>query len=91
MTMFSPDTPDIEKKLQEFEDDEIENVMKEQGCSIEEIRAAMRNTHLHDAINRLELIFFEPNEREEMINILLGDGWEREEIMQAFEQRNSRM
>lgn len=61
--------------------------MKEKGYSDEEIEFVIRNTHLHDAINRLEDIFFEVNEREEIINILLGDGWEREEIMLAFEQK----
>lgn len=90
MTMFSPDIQDIDKKLQKLEDEEIKSFMKKKGYSDEEIELAIRNTHLHDAIDRLEDIFFEPNEREEMINILLVDGWEREEIMRAFEQRNSR-
>lgn len=87
MTMFSLDTPDIDNKLQELEDEEIKRSMKEKGYSDEEIEFVIRNTHLHDAINRLEDIFFEVNEREEIINILLGDGWEREEIMRVFEQK----
>lgn len=90
MTMFSPDIPDIDKKLQELEAEAIKSFMKEKGYSDEEIESAVRNTHLHDAINRLKCIFSEPNEREEMINILLVDGWEREEILWAFEQKDSR-
>ncbi len=90
MTMFSPNIPDIDKEIQELEDKEIKSFMKEKGYSDEEIESAIRNTHLHNAIDRLEYIFSEPNEREEMINILLVDGWEREEILRAFEQKNNR-
>lgn len=84
MTMFDPDTPDIDKKLQEIGDEDLSDFMKEQGYSDREIEIAIRNTHLYDAINRLEDIFFESNEREEIINILLEDGWEREEIEEAL-------
>lgn len=84
MTMFNPDTPDIDKKLQEIGDEDLSDFMKEQGYSDREIEIAIGNTHLYDAINRLEDIFFESNEREEIINILLEDGWEREEIEEAL-------
>lgn len=59
--------------FQELEDEKIKRSMKEKGYSDEEIEFDIRNTHLHDAINRLEDIFFEVNEREE--------------IMRAFEQK----
>ena len=84
MTMFNPDTPDIDKKLQEIGDEDLSDFMKEQGYSDREIEIAIGNTHIYDAINRLEDIFFESNEREEIINILLEDGWEREEIEEAL-------
>lgn len=86
MTLFDPDTQDIDKKLQEIEDEEIRDILRERGYSNEEIKVSIRNTHLHDAINRLVDIFFEPDEREEIINILLEDSWSREEIENAMKQ-----
>lgn len=90
MTMFSPDTPDIDKKLQEIEDEEMRRHMQNRGYSEEEIKVVIRNTHLHNAIDQLELIFFEANERADIIKILLGKGWEREEIEEAFRHRKMR-
>lgn len=87
MTMFNPDTPDLDKKLQEIECKEIESVMKEHGYSDEEIKSAIRNTHLHNAIDRLEDIMCE---NDEIFQILLEDGWKREEIEEAFKYRNSK-
>ena len=84
MTIFNLDTSDLDKKLQEIEDKEIESVMKEQGYSDEEIKSAIRNTHLHNEINRLEDIMCE---NDEILQILLEDGWKRKEIEEALEQR----
>ncbi len=87
MTMFNPDTPDLDKKLQEIESKEIESAMKEHGYSDEEIKTAIRNMHLHSEINRLEDIMCE---NDEMLQILLEDGWKMEEIEEAFKHRNSK-
>ena len=46
MTMFDPDTPDIDKKLQEIEDEEMKDVFRRLGDSDEEIEFAVRRTHL---------------------------------------------
>lgn len=81
MTIFDPDTPDLDKKLQEIEDQEIESVMKGHGYSDEEIKSAIRNTHLHNEINRLEDIMCE---KDEILQILSEDGWKTEEIEEAF-------
>lgn len=77
MTMFDANTPDMDKKLQEIEDEEIMEYMKTLGCSNDEIAFAIKNTHLRDAINRLEDILCEKNE---IIAILSEKGWKREEI-----------
>ena len=62
MTMFDVDTVNVEKKLQEIEDNDLYNFMKKQGYSEEQIKSAIRNTHLLDAINRLKEILCEPEE-----------------------------
>lgn len=87
MTMFNPDTPDLDKKLQEIEDKEIESVMKEHGYSDEEIKSSIRNTHLHNEINRLEDVMCE---NDEILQILFEDGWKMEEIEEYFKHRNSK-
>lgn len=81
MTMFSPATPDMDKKIQEIEDEGLRDFMKEQGYSDGEIKVAIRSTHLHDEISRLENILCEP---EEILDILLEKGWGAEEIKRAL-------
>lgn len=81
MTMFSPDTPDIEKKLREIEDEDITSIMKERGYSDKEIEKAIRKTCLYDSINRLKDILCED---EEILTILLEDGWNKEEVEAAL-------
>ncbi len=81
MTMFSTATPDIDKKIQEIEDEDLRNCMEGQGYSDGEIEVAIRNMHLLDEIRRLEDILCEP---EEILNILLEKGWKKEEIENAF-------
>ena len=43
MTMFDVDTVNVEKKLQEIEDNDLYNFMKKQGYSEEQIKSAIRN------------------------------------------------
>ena len=62
MTMFDMSTPDVDKKLQEIEDEDMRSVMVEQGYSEEQIKIAIRNTHLLDEINSLKEILCEPEE-----------------------------
>lgn len=81
MTMFSPDTPDINEKLREIEDDEIRDAMNEQGYSFKEIETAVRHAHLIEKIRSLEEILCE---RVEIIAILSEEGWKREEIEAAM-------
>ena len=81
MTMFSTASPDIDKKIQEIEDEDLRNCMEGQGCSDAEIEVAIRNMHLLDEIRRLEDVLCEP---EEILNILLEKGWKKEEIEKAF-------
>ena len=81
MTMFSTATPDIDKKIQEIEDEDLRNCMEGQGYSDGEIVVAIRNMHLLDEIRRLEDILCEPVE---ILNILLEKGWKKEEIENAF-------
>lgn len=81
MTMFESNTLNIGKKLQEIENEEIIFLMKERGCSDEEIEIAIRKTHLYDAINRLKDILCED---EEIFTILLEDGWKKKEIEAAL-------
>ena len=57
MTMFEADTANIEKKLQEIEDNDLYSFMKKQGYSEEQIKIAIRNTHLLDAINCLKKFY----------------------------------
>lgn len=84
MTMIASDAHDIDKKLQELEDEEIRSIMKERGYSEDDIKKAINNTRLHVAINRLEDILCEPDE---MMKILLENGWRRKEIEEVLEQR----
>ena len=79
MTMFDVDTVNVEKKLQEIEDNDLYNFMKKQGYSEEQIKSAIRNTHLLDAINRLK----------EIVSILQKDGWKKEEIETAIKSQAS--
>lgn len=86
MTMFDVDTVNVEKKLQEIEDNDLYNFMKKQGYSEKQIKSAIRNTHLLDAINRLKEILCEP---EEIVSILQKDGWKKEEIETAIKSQAS--
>ena len=86
MTMFDVDTVNVEKKLQEIEDNDLYNLMKKQGYSEEQIKSAIKNTHLLDAINRLKEILCEP---EEIVSILQEDGWKKEEIETAIKSQAS--
>ena len=79
MTMFDVDTVNVEKKLQEIEDNDLYNFMKKQGYSEEQIKSAIRNTHLLDAINRLK----------EILCDLQKDGWKKEEIETAIKSQAS--
>ena len=88
MTMFDVDTVNVEKKLQEIEDNDLYNFMKNQGYSEEQIKSAIRNTHLLDAINRLKEILCEP---EEIVSILQKDGWKKEEIETAIKSQASQL
>lgn len=88
MTMFDVDTVNVEKKLQEIEDNDLYNFMKKQGYSEEQIKSAIRNTHLLDAINRLKEILCEP---EEIVSILQKDGWKKEEIETAIKSQASQL
>lgn len=83
MTLFDPDTPDIDKKLQEIEDEEMKHVLKDMGSSDEEIEFAIRRMHLLEKIRNLEDILCEP---EEILDILSEEGWSREEIEDAMKQ-----
>lgn len=87
MMIFHPDTPNLDRKLQEIEDGDLRNFLKEKGYSDEKIEIAVRNNHLQDAITRLEDILCEPDE---IIESLLKDGWKSEEIEEAFKHRNSK-
>lgn len=60
--------------------------MKKQGYSEEQIKSAIKNTHLLDAINRLKEILCEP---EEIVSILQEDGWKKEEIETAIKSQAS--
>ena len=88
MTMFDVDTVNVEKKLQEIQDNDLYNFMKKQGYSEEQIKSAIRNTHLLDAINRLKEILCEP---EEIVSILQKDGWKKEEIETAIKSQASQL
>ena len=55
MTMFDVDTVNVEKKLQEIEDNDLYNFMKKQGYSEEQIKSAIRNTHLPVSYTHLTL------------------------------------
>ena len=88
MTMFDVDTVNVEKKLQEIEDNDLYNFMKKQGYSEEQIKSAIGNTHLLDAINRLKEILCEP---EEIVSILQKDGWKKEEIETAIKSQASQL
>ena len=83
MTMFDPDTPDIDKKLQEIEDEEMKDVFRRLGDSDEEIEFAFRSTHLRERSWKLEEILCEP---EEILDILSEEGWKREEIEDEMKQ-----
>lgn len=83
MTMFDPDTPDIDKKLQEIEDEEMKDVFRRLGDSDEEIEFAVRRTHLRERIWKLEEILCEP---EDILDILSEEGWKREEIEDEMKQ-----
>lgn len=65
---------------------DLYNFMKKQGYSEEQIKSAIRNTHLLDAINRLKEILCEP---EEIVSILQKDGWKKEEIETAIKSQAS--
>ena len=86
MTIFNPDTPNIDRRLQDVENKEVRSVLGEKGYSDAEINYAIRNMHLNNAINRLEDILCE---RKEIFEILLDDGWEKEEIEEAFKHRSN--
>lgn len=58
MTMFDVDTVNVEKKLQEIEDNDLYNFMKKQGYSEEQIKSAIKNTHLLDANKSSEKKFY---------------------------------
>ena len=47
MTMFDVDTVNVEKKLQEIEDNDLYNFMKKQGYSEEQIKSAIRKYSLN--------------------------------------------
>lgn len=83
MTMFNPDTPDIDKKLQEIEDEEIKGAMRKLEYSDEEIEFAIRRTHLLEKIRNLEDSLFE---KEEILDILLEEGWKRKEIEEEIKK-----
>lgn len=87
MTMFDPNTPDVDKKLQEIEDEDLRDFMKGRGYSAKEIEIAIRNTHLNDIMNRLEEALYQTDE---IIDILLEDGLEREEIKETLKRRNNK-
>lgn len=86
MTMFDTDTINVEKKLQEIEDNDQYNFMKKQRYSEEQIKIAIRNTHLLDAINRLKEILCES---EEIVSILQENGWKKEEIEAAIRNQTN--
>lgn len=88
MTMFEADTANIEKKLQEIEDNDLYSFMKKQGYSEEQIKIAIRNTHLLDAINCLKEILCEP---EEIVSILQEKGWKKEEIEAVIKNQISQL
>lgn len=71
MTIFDPNTLDIDKKLQKIEDEEIKSFMKKLGYSDEEIQLSTRKTHLLTVIGNLEEKLCT---KEEIIDILVKDG-----------------
>ena len=81
MTLFNPDMPDIDKKLQKIEDEEIMGVLREQGYSGNEVEFVVRRTHLLESIRKLEDILCEPKE---ILDILSKEGWSIEEIEDAM-------
>ena len=86
MTMFDMSTTDVDKKLQEIEDEDMRSTMAEQGYSEKQIEIAIRNTHLLDEINHLKEILCEP---EEIVSILQENGWEIEEIEAAIQNQTN--
>lgn len=86
MTMFDMNTTDVDKKLQEIEDEDMRSTMAEQGYSEEQIEIAIRNTHLLDEINHLKEILCEPKE---IVSILQENGWEKEEIEVAIQNQTN--
>ena len=88
MTMFEADTANIEKKLQEIEVIDLYSFMKQLGYSEEQIKIAIRNTHLLDAINCLKEILCEP---EEIVSILQEKGWKKEEIEAVIKNQISQL
>ena len=84
--IFHPDTPNLDKKLQEIEDNELRDIMKKQDYSEKEIEATIRKVHLRAAITRLEDILCAPDE---IIEILSEEGWEKEEIERCLKNRNN--
>ena len=86
MTMFDMSTTDVDKKLQEIEDEDMRSTMAEQGYSEKQIEIAIRNTHLLDEINHLKEILCEP---EEIVSILQENGWEKEEIEAAIQNQTN--
>lgn len=87
MTIFNPNTSNMYKKLQEIEDEDIRSFMKLKGYSDKEINISIKNAHLHDEINRLEDILCEP---EEVLDILVEDGWNKLEIENALMHRKDK-
>ncbi len=83
MTLFNPDMPDIDKKLQKIEDEEIMDVLREQGYSDNEVEFVVRRTHLLESIRKLEDILCEPKE---ILDILSKEGWSIEEIEDAMKE-----
>ena len=57
MTMFDPDTPDIDKKLQEIEDEEMKDVFRRLGDSDEEIEDEMKQNEQIPPIRESEWYF----------------------------------
>lgn len=83
MTLFNPDMPDIDKRLQKIEDEEILDILREQGYSDNEAEFVVRRTHLLESIRKLEDILCEPKE---ILDILAKEGWSIEEIEDAMKE-----
>lgn len=81
MTLILPDKQDIDKKLWEMEDEDTKNYLKEEGYSDMEVEITVRNSRLLEEIQKFEDLLCE---QEEIIAMLIEDGWKREEIESAM-------